>query len=415
MGNVANSNLRNRVLRAGSWTIVAYVISQLLRLGGNLILTRLLVPEMFGIMALASVILMGLNLFTDVGLLQNVVQSHRGDDSRYLNVAWVIQIARGLLLCLITLIISWTLSLLVTEGIFPASSVYADPILSSVITVFAILPLISGFNSTKLLVANRKLQLGSVALLELLSQALGLLVMILWAWHEKTIWALVIGSIVTNTSKMILSHTLLKGSANRFEWEQSAFNEIFHFGKWIMVSSLLGFLVLQGDKLLLGGMIQAETMGIYSIAFFLANAAKEALMKLGSSVFYPALSEVARGEPDKLSGVYYKIRYYVDGIAFFLTGFLLITGNTIVHFLYDERYIDAGWMLQILSISLLSVGFVIAGQLCMALGQVKVISILAGIRVILLYISIPLLFTFFGLRGAVVAIAISPLFMSSSE
>ena len=134
-------------------------------------------------------------------------------------------------------------------------------------------------------------------------------------------------------------------------------------------------------------------------------------MKLGSSVFYPALSEVARGEPDKLSGVYYKIRYYVDGIAFFLTGFLLITGNTIVHFLYDERYIDAGWMLQILSISLLSVGFVIAGQLCMALGQVKVISILAGIRVILLYISIPLLFTFFGLRGAVVAIAISPLFI----
>jgi len=365
---------------------------------------------MFGIMALASVILMGLNLFTDVGLLQNVVQSRRGDDPRYLNVAWVIQIARGILLSIITLIISWSLSLFVNKGIFPASSVYADPVLPSVITVFAILPLISGFNSTKLLVANRKLQLGIVASLELLSQALGLLAMVVWAFYEKTIWALVIGSIVTNTSKMFLSHTLPNGPANRFEWDQNAFNEIFHFGKWIMISSVLGFLVLQGDKLLLGSMVQAETMGIYSIAFFLANATKEALMKLGSSVFYPALSEVARGDPHKLSSVYYKIRYYVDGITFFLTGFLIITGNTIVQFLYDERYIDAGWMLQILSISLVSVGFVIAGQVCMALGHVKVISILAGIRVILLYISIPLLFTFFGLQGAVVAIAISPMF-----
>lgn len=411
MGKSITKSLRNRVILAGSWTMFVYVASQILRLVGNIVLTRLLVPEMFGIMALASVILMGLNLFTDVGLLQNVVQSRRGDDLRFLNVVWVVQIARGALLSIITFLLSWLLLIAGEEGWLPISSAYSNPVLPAVVAAFALIPLISGFNSSKLMVANRKLNLGKVAVLELISQIFGLIIMIVWAWHERTIWALVGGNIATTLLKMILSHTNLDGAANRFEWDQSIFYEIFHFGKWIFISSILGFLSTQGDKLLLGGMISAEKMGIYSIAFFLANAGRDALMKLSGTVFYPALSEVVRDNPEKLSEVYYKIRRHIDAFTFFFSGFLIMTGSTIVKFLYDERYIDAGWMLQILSISLASVGFLTAGQVCMALGHVEVISILAGIRVLVLYISIPLLFLIYGMQGAVWAIAISPIFI----
>ena len=69
-------------------------------------MTRLLVPEMFGVMAIAMLVMMGLAMFSDLGLTQNIVQSRRGSESAYLNTAWTIQIIRGLLLWLLAPCIS---------------------------------------------------------------------------------------------------------------------------------------------------------------------------------------------------------------------------------------------------------------------------------------------------------------------
>jgi len=67
--------LKQKVVCSGSWVIAGHILSQCMRLGGNLILTRLLVPEMFGIMAIVTIIMGGLVMFSDVGVLQNIVQS----------------------------------------------------------------------------------------------------------------------------------------------------------------------------------------------------------------------------------------------------------------------------------------------------------------------------------------------------
>ena len=101
--------LRNRMIHAGGWVASAFVFGQVLRFGSNLILTRLLVPEMFGVMAIVTVVQIGLTMFSDVGLLQNVVQSRRGGESLFLNTVWVLQIVRGCLLFLIMLVVSWLL------------------------------------------------------------------------------------------------------------------------------------------------------------------------------------------------------------------------------------------------------------------------------------------------------------------
>jgi O-antigen/teichoic acid export membrane protein len=73
-------SLRKRALRAGSWNLVSQVASQVMRLGGNLIMARLLLPEMFGVMVIATTVSVLLHLLSDVGLRQNIIQSHRGDD-----------------------------------------------------------------------------------------------------------------------------------------------------------------------------------------------------------------------------------------------------------------------------------------------------------------------------------------------
>jgi len=410
LNNSENMNLRKRVLRATSWTMSAHVVGQALRLGANLIVTRLLVPEMFGVMGIVSVILTGLVLFSDVGLLQNITRSQRGEDPKFLNTAWVIQIGRGGLLCLVALLISWLLFIAADNHWLPPDSTYADPVLPLLIAVMSIQPLIEGFGSTKIWVAHRRLQFGWVVTLELISQTAGLIAMVAWAWFDRTIWALVLAGLVANTSKMILSHIMIPGPSNNFEWDSKAFYEIFHFGKWIFVSTIFHFLTNSGDRLLLGGLVSAGVIGVYTIAFFLANAVTQVIITLISKVFFSALSEVARDEPEKISEIYYKIRMRIDSVAFFGSGFIFVSGSVIIDFLYDDRYLDAGWMLEILSLSMISVGYLMSNQCFLALGRVKSIVLLNGIQVIVLFISLPLMFSYFGMPGAVWAVSLTSLF-----
>src|SRR2546421_10693711 len=70
--------LRARVLRAGGWTVAGFALSQAGRFAANLVMTRLLVPQMFGVMAIAEMGMYGLGLFSDVVLRQRGGQSRRG-------------------------------------------------------------------------------------------------------------------------------------------------------------------------------------------------------------------------------------------------------------------------------------------------------------------------------------------------
>ena len=85
--------LRGSVLTAGS-----YATAQGLRLISNLILTRLLYPEAFGVMALVSVALVGLQMFSDLGLGPAIAQNPRGDDPDFLNTAFTLNALRGAVL-----------------------------------------------------------------------------------------------------------------------------------------------------------------------------------------------------------------------------------------------------------------------------------------------------------------------------
>ena len=89
-----------RAERGALWVVVGYGGAQLIRLLGNLILTRLLFEEAFGVMALMSTVLQGLELFSDIGIGPSLIQNERQDDS-FVNTAWTMQAARGVAIWLV--------------------------------------------------------------------------------------------------------------------------------------------------------------------------------------------------------------------------------------------------------------------------------------------------------------------------
>jgi O-antigen/teichoic acid export membrane protein len=403
-------SLRHRVIRAGAWTLGGHATSQALRLASNLMMTRLLAPEMFGVMALANVIMVGLQLFSDFGLAQGVVQSSRGKDPVYLNTVWTLQILRGGLLWLLTLGIGIAIHLLAVLNWFPAESVYADPVLPYIIAALSINVLIEGFVSTRIATASRNLTLGRVTLIELIGQGTALACMLAWALWDRSVWALVAGSLVYSLLRVALSHKLLPGERNALHWDQAAFREILGFGKWIFLTSILGFLSANGDRLLLGGLTDSETLGIYAIAFFMVGALRDVFAKLIGSVSFPAFSEVVREQRDALKRTYYRFRLPVDIATLSASGLLFASGHLLIHFLYDDRYHAAGAMIEILCISFFELRYSLAGQCFMALGLPKLLAPTMLIRLIALFGFMPFAFHWWGLQGAVWTIACNGLF-----
>jgi O-antigen/teichoic acid export membrane protein len=110
------SSIKKLAIRGAVWTIASYGTSQILRFGSNLILTRLFIPDVFGLMALVYVFISGLHLFSDIGIGTSIIQNKRGDDPVFLNTAWTMQVIRGVGLWICSFLIAW-----------PVAAFYAKP------------------------------------------------------------------------------------------------------------------------------------------------------------------------------------------------------------------------------------------------------------------------------------------------
>ena len=141
------------------WTAGGFVAAQFLRLLSNLILTRLVQPEAFGLMAIVTVVIVGIEMMTDLGINTSIVQNRRGDDREFIDTAYTLKIIRGGLMAAI-----------VAGLALPIANFYKQPDLAYLLPAVAILVVISGFGSNALAVASRRLWLGRATAITIAAQ-----------------------------------------------------------------------------------------------------------------------------------------------------------------------------------------------------------------------------------------------------
>jgi O-antigen/teichoic acid export membrane protein len=391
---MSSLTLKRLAIRGTVWTLMGYGFSQCLRLGANLCLTHLLAPEMFGLMALVNVFILGLILFSDIGIAPSIIQHDRGDEPDFLNSAWTLQIIRGFLLWLCCLLLA-----------FPVAQFYGEPKLSWLIPIVGSTTVISGFNSTALFTFQRRINLGKLTLFELGIQSASLCIMLIWAWFHRSIWALVVGNLVSESLK-ILSHRLIPGSDNRLAWEQKAIADIFAFGKWIFVSTAITFLAAQTDRLILGKLLTFQLLGIYNVALIFAELPKMVMTKIGNQVIFPVISrQVSLPRSDLRPKIIHKRRLILL-VATPLLAILVGFGDFLILGLYDRRYEDAAWMLPILALGIWP-NLLIAtmSPALLAIGQPLYAAWGNFFKFCYMAIALPLGFSFWGVPGAVIVVA----------
>ena len=401
------SSLGRRARSAGAWSLGALIASQGIRLGGNLIMARLLVPEMFGVMVIATTVAVVLALLSDMGLRQNIIQSKRGNDPVFLNTAWTVQILRGFILFALSLLVAGFAWFAQAINLSPAGSTYAAPELPLVLAVTGFSAVINGFQSTKLALAFRSFQQNKVVLTELAAQIVGLLAMLGIGYFTGSIWSLVAAGLVAALVSTGLGHLWLQGPSNRLQWDNSALKELIAFGRWVLLSSAVGVLAAHGDRIWFGGSMSAAELGVYSIAVLILGAIETGVRKLAAAVALPALSEVARtDDAARLRALYYRFRLVIDLALLFACGLLLTLSPLIISWLYDARYAGAGNMLAILSLSFFTLRFTLVHQVWLALGLTKYLAVDNIIRFVSLWTLLPLLLALGGTTYAIWGVAL---------
>ncbi|MCA9264092.1 MAG: oligosaccharide flippase family protein [Planctomycetales bacterium] len=234
-------SMRRAAMLASIWTVGGYGATQVIRLANSIVLSYFLAPDAFGIMALINIFLQGLIMSSDIGVGPSIIQHDAGEDPRFLDTAWSIQVIRGAVVCLLSLVFAW-----------PMAAFYDQRQLLVLIPAAAIIPLLDGMASTAIFTVQRTLNVHKLTLLELISQIAGMVVMCVWAIMHPTVWALVGGTAVATLVKVAGSHVFLTPHRNRFAWDKSSVHDIVTFGKWIMVGTMIAFAALQVDRIVLG-------------------------------------------------------------------------------------------------------------------------------------------------------------------
>ncbi|NCO78845.1 MAG: oligosaccharide flippase family protein [Cyanobacteria bacterium] len=389
------SSLKQLAIRGTIWTFIGYGGSQVLRLGSNLILTRLLVPEVFGLMSLVNTFIIGLNLFSDVGIAPSIIQNKRGNEPIFYNTAWTLQVIRGFFI--------WFACLLIA---YPLSIFYDTPELKWLIPILGLNSIVNGFQSTALPLLDRNISVEKKTLFNVGIQVFSLIITIILVWFNRNILSLAIATIISGLLSTIISHQLIKEVKNTFTWDKKSLEELFSFGKWIFISTMLTFLAMQSDRLILGRLFSIEILGIYTIAFTFADISLQIIDKINGTVVFPLISKCSDLPRKILREKILSKRKFLLAIGIVFVTFLSCFGDLLILTLYDDRYKQGSWMLPILALGIWpNLLAVTMRSVQMGIGKPMYGAYGYLLKFIYMIILLPLMSNIMGILGAILVIA----------
>ncbi len=393
--------LESRALKGTYFIVAFYGLGMGLRFVSSIILTRLFAPELFGLMTLLTTIIVGLNLFSHIGFEDNVIQNPRGDEEPFINTTWTVQVLRGIALWLVMAVVAW-----------PVARLY-DSRLLWLLPVVGFGSVISGFSSPNLLSLSRHLGVGRLSTLELTCQFVLFSVAVGWAYFNRTIWALVVARLASEVVRTLLSYRIVKGGVRpRFVLEREAAHSLFSFGRWILIGTALTFLASQSDRLILPKLLPKSTafqvLGVYGIAFSLSDLPRQIIAQFSTRVGFPFIAKFAHKTRSEFRKALLKYRMMILAVGAVLLTFTICVGDVFILHVYKKPYHAAAWMIAIFGLGLWhTLLYSTVSPAIMSLQKAHYNALANLLYFVTLIVLLPLGYSYFGIVGAVAAVAVS--------
>lgn len=303
----------------------------------GIILARLLTPYDYGCIGMLSIFMVLAEAFIDGGFGSALIQKKQPTQEDYStiffwNIGMAVVMYAFLFLCAPTI-----------------SHFYDIPLLCDVLRVQGLVLFIYAFNIIQRNQLQKKLNFKILSIVTITTSLISLTVTIIMAYKGCGVWALVAQNLITAAIPAIVFWFFIKWRPSLvFSWK--SFKELFSFGFYMFLTSLLNQFGQQIQGLLIGRIYSPSTMGYYSKAHSTEKLASHSISNIMSQVTYPLYSEVQNNK-DQLASIIRRITMTLAYITFPLMFILLLCAKPIFVLLYSDRWLHSVPYFQLLCIA----------------------------------------------------------------
>ncbi|MGI9436926.1 MAG: lipopolysaccharide biosynthesis protein [Geminicoccaceae bacterium] len=388
------STIGNSMARGAAWMVLMRLVIRGAGLINMVILARLLVPEDFGLIAMAMIFVGAIEILSEFNFDVVLIKEQQVRRAHY-DTAWTLSIIRGVVMAALLLAIAG-----------PAASVFDEPRLSPMISALSVSSLLLGLQNIGVVDFRKSLDFRKDFIFMASERVVAVMVSVGLALWLQNYWALVGGIIAGKLWRVVASYAM---HPFRPTFALTMWRELFAFAKWLLLQNMLLFFRNRIDRLVIGKVLGAATLGLYTIAFDLANLVTSELMAPVRRALFPGYAKLAH-QPDRIS------RLFVDifGLTLWLGAPIAVgtalLADPLIHVLLGAEWRGAVPIVQMLAvagfIALLSSG---SHPVFLALGRPELQTYLAALSVVLLIPGLIVGTARAGVIGAAIAVVVAQL------
>lgn len=360
--------MRTQIASGAGWMLLFKLIDRVLAVVSTAILARLLVPEDFGLVAMAMSVLAIIELATlfsfDIALIQR-----RELQRVHYDTAWTL----GLILAAAG---SATVALLA----YPAAVFYKEPRLTAVVLILAGGWMLGALENVGLVDFRRHLEFRREFAFLITRRIFAFLLTTILAFSLGTYWALVIGSVAGKLAGVLLSYAM---HSYRPRISLAASRQLFDFSGWMLATNLVGVVQARAPHFIVGRVLGAPSLGVLTIAADIAQIASSDLMASINRAVLPGYSRMA-DDLVLLRSVLLDVVAVLSLVALPVAGGIAAVAQPLVRTMLGEAWIDAIPVMQVLAVAsgatALASNF---GYAYMALGLPKQLTLIQAWRLLL--------------------------------
>lgn len=347
-------DLKGRSVRGGAVTLTAQAIKFVLQMGSTMVLARLLVPSDFGLIAMVTAVTGFVAMFKDAGLSMATVQRKDITHDQVSTLFWInVALSAGVML--------------VIAAMAPLIAMfYSEPRLVWITLALSGTMLFGGFTVQHQALLRRQMRFRALAAIEIVSMAGGIAVAIAMALLDFGYW-----SLVGMTGGMAVLNALLVWVL--CDWKPgppkrgSGTRALLKFGGTLTGFNFLNYFTRNLDNVIVGVMLGAATLGLYSKAYGLLLMPIRQINGPVSSVVIPVLSRL-QDTPDRFRRFYLKAVLLISSATVPIAAYIAVDAETFVRVLLGEQWMGSVPIFHWLAPAAIMGGInVVPGWLCTVL------------------------------------------------
>ena len=341
---------RKKILAGLGWNGFVAALSNLFNILRVFLVARLLGPEEVGLYAMAITMMTGITVFGQVGFKSAfIVHHYRSEEekARWLITMWTANVSINIILSILLALLAW-----------PISHIIGDERLFSLILALTVAPVLTALVNPQVIHQERMMQYRTMAWVELSRVIAITSIMIVFAYLYRSVWAMVIGHVGGTILSLLLSYWLKREFLPYPQLDKEALRAFIHYGKNIILISLLLYLITQLDNAIIGSQLGMKMLGIYLLVYQITMTPVGIIASVFGHTMQPFLSNILENTPTKFMMLWLKNFRW----AFWtLSGMLLcavLVFETLIHLFFGKEWVDAIPLIVPLAVAALARGLV---------------------------------------------------------